>query len=53
MNWGNVFGTPNASASAMFGSQRNPETCRAINSVGLECHVDIVEVTGSSPVSPI
>lgn len=25
---------------------------RAFNSVGLECHLDRVEVTGSSPVTP-
>ena len=25
---------------------------RAFSSGGLECHVDIVEVTGSSPVTP-
>ena len=29
------------------------ECVRAFNSVGLECHVDIVEVTGSNPVMPI
>ena len=29
------------------------ECVRAFSSVGLECHVDIVKVTGSSPVMPI
>lgn len=29
-----------------------PEFQRAFNSVGLECHLDRVEVTGSNPVMP-
>ena len=34
-------------------SQRKSGTCEGIQLSWLECHVDIVKVTGSSPVMPI
>ena len=51
--WGIVFVLPNAPAEAIVGSQRKSRTYQGIQLSWLERYVDIVEVTGSSPVLPI
>ena len=50
---GIVFVSPNAVGQISSIVSVSQEHMRAFSSVGLECHVDIVKVTGSSPVMPI